>query len=380
MSGALRVTPLHARHVEAGARLVPFAGFEMPLLYRSIVAEHLVVRSSAGLFDVSHMGEIVLHGADAVTLAQRVFSNDVAETAVGRVRYGLLCQADGGVLDDVTLYRLAPETLLLCVNATNTRTDLEWIEQVRRDHGFACEVRDESEETALLALQGPRAREIARELRPAQAPEPRRWRFLETTLAGIPLRLSRTGYTGEDGYELYVASERAEALWDALCETGGERLSRAGLGARDTLRTEMGFPLYGHELTPERSPIAAGLERFLAFGRGFIGEEALRRERERGPRERLVGLMLEGRQVARSGYPILEDERVGTVSSGTYGPSVERSIAIGYVPPRCAARGTRLSVEVRGRRVPCQVSELPFYRRGDGGQSESGRRDDRKDL
>lgn len=363
MTQRLCTTQLHLRHVEQGARMVPFAGFEMPLLYTSILEEHRAVRSSAGLFDVSHMGEIRLRGRDALATAQLLFSNDVAGTEVGRVRYGLLCLEDGGVVDDVTLYRAGEDEVLFCVNASNIAEDLAWMREVQRMSGLACEIIDESAETALLALQGPRALALVAPLLPPDTRPPRRWRFVQTQLAGIPVWLSRTGYTGEDGYEMYTRSERVVALWDALREAGGEALSPAGLGARDTLRTEMAYPLYGHELDREHNPVEAGLERFLAFGRGFSGEAALRRVCERGPEQRLAGLLLEGRQVARSGYPILAEARIGTITSGTYGPSVERSIALGYLEARYAEPGSCIAVEVRGRGIPCKVTKTPFYGR-----------------
>jgi aminomethyltransferase len=341
--------------------MVPFAGFEMPVQYGSIVEEHRAVRASAGLFDVSHMGEIRLRGSGALELAQRLFTNDMTGSEAGRVRYGMLCLEDGGVVDDVTLYRLDDDELFFCVNAANIGEDLAWMREVHKSSGLRCEVIDESSDTALLAIQGPDALQIVGGLLPHGLRGPGRWRFVEVELAGIPVLLSRTGYTGEDGYEIYLAAERALALWDALREAGSDRLGLAGLGARDTLRTEMAYPLYGHELDRGRNPIEAGLARFVAFGRGFVGEPALHQVQEAGPRDCLVGLVLEGRQVARSGYSILGEDRVGTVTSGTFGPSIERSIAMGYVAARYAVIGTRLDVEVRGRSIPCQVTQTPFY-------------------
>lgn len=343
--------------------MVPFAGFEMPVVYTSIVAEHRAVRDSAGLFDVSHMGEIRLRGRDALEAAQRLFTNDVAGSDPGRVRYGLLCLDDGGVVDDVTLYRSGEDEVFFCVNAANIAADLAWMREVRQRNGLNFDIIDESEETALLALQGPGALGLLGSLLPSDTRPPGRWRFMRTRVAGIPVWLSRTGYTGEDGCEIYAPSEHAMALWDALREAGGEALQPAGLGARDTLRTEMGYPLYGHELDRGRNPVEAGLDRFLAFGRGFVGEAALQRAREQGPEQRLMGLVLEGRQVARSGYPILAETQIGTITSGTYGPSVERSIALGYLAARYAVAGTRLQVGVRGRNVPCEVTKTPFYSR-----------------
>jgi len=360
---ALRRTPVWARHVEAGARMTPFAGFDMPVVYSSILDEHRAVRARAGLFDVSHMGELRLRGPAALEFAQRVFSNDVAGTAPGRVRYGLLCVESGGVVDDVTLYRTGEREILLCVNASNVASVLSWLRQVHAGARLDCEIEDESDATGLVALQGPQALAIAAKLLAADFRAPKRWHFARTELAGVRVLLSRTGYTGEDGYEIFAPAERTVALWDALREAGGESLALAGLGARDTLRTEMAYPLYGHELDLEHDPIEAGLERFLAFGRGFCGEPALRRRAEEGPKRRLVGLRLEGRQVARPGFRIVSERGDGVVTSGTFGPSVDASIALGYVPAGFAA-GAQLHVEIRGKNAPCAIVATPFHKRG----------------
>jgi aminomethyltransferase len=335
----------------------------MPVLYTSIVAEHHAVRTQAGIFDVSHMGEVRLRGPSAIGLAERIFTNHASKTGEGRVRYGLLCLEDGGVVDDVTLLRTGPEEVLLCVNAANIEADLDWIREVDRRERFGCDVIDESPETGLLAVQGPEVRALIDRLLPANRPAPRPWRFAATEVAGIAVLLSGTGYTGEDGFEIFVPGDRAAALWDALLEAGQGRLVPAGLGARDTLRTEMAYSLYGHEIDRSRNPIEAGLERFVAFGTGFIGEEAIAAVRDEGPAQQKVGLVLEQRTVARPGTPILDEGPVGTVTSGTYGPTVERSIGIGYVPAQYASVGTSLAVEIRGRRVPCSVTETPFYGR-----------------
>ncbi len=369
VSEATRRTPLHARHVAAGARMVPFAGWEMPVLYSSIVDEHRAVRTRAGLFDVSHMGELRIQGPDAAALAQRLLTNDVAGAAIGRVRYGMLCREDGGVIDDVTAYRVAADDVLLCVNASNTAEDFEWLRKVHAESGLDCELRDESDATSLLAIQGPEALRIAALVVEDGEPAPRRWHFRPARAAGAPVWLSRTGYSGEDGYEIFTSGEHATDLWDALLEAGAGALAPAGLGARDTPRTEMAYPLYGHELTRERSPIQAGLERFVRLGAGFVGEAALAAQQQAGADPRLVGLVLEGRAVARQGYMIHADAAsgssaaIGVVTSGTWGPSVERSIAIGYVPAEFAEPGTPLSVEIRKRAAPCTVTQTPFYSR-----------------
>ncbi len=360
----LRRTPLWSRHVEAGARMVAFAGFDMPVVYASIKDEHRAVRTRAGLFDVSHMGEVRLRGPAALELGQRLFTNDVAGTGIGRVRYGLLCVENGGVVDDITLYRAGERELLLCINASNIAADLAWLREVHAKSRLDCEILDESDATGLLALQGPEAPAIVARLAPAGMKAPKRWHFAHAEIAGIPVLLSRTGYTGEDGYEIFAPAARTGALWDALREAGGDALALAGLGARDTLRTEMAYPLYGHELDLEHDPIEAGLERFVAFGRGFIGETALRSHVARGgPSRTLVGLVLEGRQVARPGFRIETPDGDGVVTSGTFGPSVDGAIALGYVPAKFAA-GANLHVEIRGKRVACKVVSTPFYKRG----------------
>jgi len=358
-------TPLWSRHRDAGARLVPFAGWEMPVTYSSILDEHRAVRTSAGLFDVSHMGEIRLRGPGALELAQRLFTNDVAGAELGRVRYGLLCLESGGAVDDVTLYRTGEHEVLFCVNASNIAADREWMHSVHASMHSRCEIVDESEATGLLALQGPAALALVAELVPKGFVRPKLWHFAETRLGSLPVLLSRTGYTGEDGYEIFVDAARAGALWDLLREAGGARVTPAGLGARDTLRTEAALPLYGHELDREHDPIEAGLERFVAFGRGFCGEPALRARADAGPTRRLVGLVLEGRQVARPGFRIASPQGDGIVTSGTFGPTVDRSIALGYAPAGVTA-GARIHVEIRGKLQPCEVVATPFYRRKRG--------------
>ena len=360
--GPLARTPLWPRHQAAGAKLVPFAGFDMPVVYTSILEEHRAVRTRAGLFDVSHMGEVRLRGPGALELAQNLLTNDVVGAEIGRVRYGMLCHDDGGVVDDVTLYRTGEREVLFCVNASNIPSDLAWMRELHRRTKSACELVDESEATALLALQGPEALAIAAKLLPAGFAPPKLWHFAKAALGGIDVLLSRTGYTGEDGYEIFAEAGRALALWDLLRDAGGERLSPAGLGARDTLRTEAALPLYGHELDRQHDPLEAGLERFVAFGRGFNGEAALRARAGAGPRRRLAGFVLDGRQVARTGFAIHTPSGDGIVTSGTYGPTVDRSIALGYVPADLAA-GARVHVEIRGKEAPCEVVATPFYRR-----------------
>jgi aminomethyltransferase len=366
----LRRTPLYETHRRLGARLVPFAGFEMPVQYGSILEEHRAVRERAGLFDVSHMGQIHLRGSSAVASAERLLSCPVASLRPGRVRYGLLCNEDGGVVDDVTVYRLGDDALFLCVNAANVEKDRAWIHE-RAAAGTG--VHDASEATALLALQGPASARILERLSEAPLAGMRRFRFLEGKLAGRPALISRTGYTGSDGFELYLAANDAKALFDALLEAGRDAgLRPAGLGARDTLRLEAALPLYGHELDATTTPLEAGLERFVKLERGgFVGAEALSRQLARGLERRLVGFELVGRGIARAGYPLTaEGGPVGTVTSGGPSPTLGRSIGLGYVPPRLTGPGTHLDVLVRGRKVPARVVVTPFVGRT-GASSDS---------
>jgi aminomethyltransferase len=366
---SLRETPLAGAHRALGARMVEFGGFLMPVQYTSILAEHAAVRERAGLFDVSHMGEIHLTGPGAVAAAERLVTCNVASLAVGAVRYGCLCNEAGGTVDDVTIYRLAEDALFFCVNASNIEKDHDWIRRHAGDPA-AVRVEDRSANFGLLALQGPLAAAILQRLTDLPLADLRRFRFREGTVAGARVLVSRTGYTGADGFELYVAADRVVALWEALLAEGGPLgLAPAGLGARDTLRLEAALPLYGHELDDATSPLEAGLARFvkLADG-GFIGCEAMRARLAQGHSRALVGFVLEDPGVARAGYPIVCDGReVGSVTSGAPSPTLGRSIGLGWVPPALAAKDTAIAVRVRGRDLRARVVETPFVHKVDGG-------------
>ncbi len=358
---SLRRTPLAETHRRLGARMVEFAGFEMPVQYRSILEEHAAVRQRAGLFDVSHMGQIHLRGPHAVAAAERLVSCPVASLRPGRVRYGLLCNERGGVVDDVTVYRLAEDALFFCVNAANVEKDACWI----LEHAGGARVEDRSEATGLLALQGPASRGVLeRAGAPPLASLPR-FRFVEGTVAGLPALLSRTGYTGSDGFEIYVEAGRVVALWEGLLAAGAPLgLVPAGLGARDTLRLEAALPLYGHELDDSTTPLEAGLDRFVKLDQGgFIGAEALAAARARGRQRALVGFVLEDRGVARAGHEILAaGQRIGHVTSGAPSPTLGKSIGLGYVPPAFVEPGSRLEIAIRERAVPARVVATPFVR------------------
>lgn len=353
-------TPLYALHRRLGARLVPFAGFEMPVQYAGILAEHAAVRSAAGLFDVSHMGQLHLRGPGAVAAGERLLSCPVASLRPGRVRYGLLCNEEGGVVDDVTVYRLADDALMLCVNAANVEKDWRW---VVRHAGDGVAASNRSAETALLALQGPASAAVLASLCSLDPGALRRFTFAEGTVAGRPALVSRTGYTGSDGFELYLDAAAGETVFESLLEAGRPHgLAPAGLGARDTLRLEAALPLYGHELDDGTSPLEAGLERFVKRqAGGFLGAEAIERRAAAGHPRALVGFVLDGRGVARAEHVILHEGRpVGRVTSGAPSPTLGKPIGLGYVPPALSVPGTLVEIAIRERGVPARIVRTPF--------------------
>jgi aminomethyltransferase len=358
----LRRTPVYEIHRRLSARLVEFAGFEMPVQYTSIVNEHRAVREAAGLFDVSHMGQIWLRGPQALAAVDRLLTRRVTDLRVGRVRYGLLCNERGGVVDDVTVYREGEDRVFLCVNAANIEKDYRWIV---RSAPAGAGVRDESDAFGLLALQGPRAVEV---LGRAAGPEPlalRRYAFARTAVAGVPALVSRTGYTGSDGFEIYLEAGATARVFEALLDAGGPLgLVPAGLGARDTLRLEAAMPLYGHELDDDTTPLEAGLERFVDWeGRDFVGREALLAQRRAGLPRTLVGFELLERGVARAGYAVARAGAVvGRVTSGGPSPTLGKSIGLAYVPPELAAPGTPLDILIRERATAARVVEIPFWK------------------
>ncbi|MDQ6731115.1 MAG: glycine cleavage system aminomethyltransferase GcvT [Actinomycetota bacterium] len=347
----LRRSPLHARHIAAGARLVPFAGWEMPVQYAGVREEHLAVRRGAGMFDVSHMGQIETRGPGAAALLQRLISSDVRRLAEGGAQYGLLCREDGGVLDDLISYRLADCHYLTVTNAANHERDLAWFQG--HAGGFDVDVIDCRDVFAMIAVQGPSARRILNAL--ADGPLPPRMHCGERTLAGVPLLFCGTGYSGEEGAELLCDPLRAGELWDALLAAG---VTPAGLGARDTLRLEACFPLYGNELSPDRTPIASGLGWACREQTGFIGAEQVAAERSAGPAQRLVAFVITGAGIARSGNPVAGG---GVVTSGTFSPCLRRGVGLGYVPAARAEPGTAFQINVRGTLRDAVVVPKPIY-------------------
>ena len=373
-------TPLYQVHRALGARMIEFGGWQMPVQYSGILAEHRAVRTQVGLFDLSHMGEIEIAGPRAYEVCQELFVTDIARIQIMQAQYSVMCFADGGIVDDVIIYRLAEERYLVCVNAANRTTDYEWMAQHNRDR---AEVIDRSDEYALLALQGPQAQTVLSRLTPHDLSAIHRYWAAQGEVAGVPTLLARTGYTGEDGFELFVPAERAEHMWQACGEAGrAANLIPVGLGARDTLRLEAGYLLYGNDIDARTTPLEAGLRRLVRFEAGpFVGSEALRKQQTDGIEKQLVGIKMEAAGIPRQGYTIWSGEQqVGVVTSGTQSPMLGVGIALGYVSPSCAdekskralqtdkaghiySSGTPLAVAIRNRHIPATVVKPPFYRR-----------------
>jgi aminomethyltransferase len=354
-AATLRHTPLDERHRAAGARMVPFAGWEMPVQYAGVIEEHHAVRAACGVFDVSHMGEIETSGSDALAVLQRLLSNDVSKIEVGGAQYSVLCRDDGGVLDDLFTYRLAEVRYLTVTNAANHETDLAWFREVAGE--FDCEVADRLADYAMLAVQGPEARGIVAGL--ADGELPARMHAAAVALDGAEALVCGTGYTGEDGVEVLIAPEAAPRLWDSLLAAGA---TPAGLAARDTLRTEVCFHLYGNDLSVDRNPIEAGLGWCCKEETAFIGSEAIAEARATGTPERLAPFVLTDRGIPRQGNPVVVGgEPVGTVTSGTHSPSLERGIGMAYVRAELAEPGTEIEIDVRGRLRPGRIESKPLY-------------------
>jgi aminomethyltransferase len=352
-------TPLYDWHVAHGARMVDFAGWDMPIQYSTIVDEHTTVRTGAGLFDISHMGRLSFAGPGSLDLIQHVYTNNAATMKDGQARYGLITNENGGIRDDVLVYRW-PYGWLMVVNASNRDKIVAWLEQHKQ--GRDVEVSDRTTATCMIAVQGPRAVELCRGLTDADAGQLAYYHAAPTRCLGQQCVLSRTGYTGEDGVEIMIGATHGPALWEELVRRGAKP---CGLGARDTLRLEAAMPLYGHELSEEIDPFQAGLGWAVKLDKGdFIGRDALLRRKQDAALRQRVGLTLEGKRIAREGAAVLHEGReVGRVTSGTFTPTLQKAVAMAYVDPACKAVGTVCAVDVRGKPEPARVVELPFYRR-----------------
>ncbi len=366
MTPAPARTPLYDWHARHGARFVPFAGWEMPVQYTGIMEEHRATRTGAGLFDVSHMGEAIVTGPQAAEFLDHVATNRLGDLGVGRARYTLLCAPDGGVVDDIIVYRTGPQDFLLCLNAGNTPGDLAWL--AGHAARFDCKFRDASPDYAQLALQGPRAVEIAARLAPpavnlADVP---RFSFVEILLSGAPILASRTGYTGEDGFEFYLRPDQAATFADALLVAGADLgLKPCGLGARDSLRLEAGLPLYGHEISREISPLQAGLGWAVKLDKpgGFIGRDALAAEAAQGSPSRVVFFVLDDRRVARADMVVsAAGKPVGKILSGTVSPMLNQPIGSALVNRAALDAGAALTVDVRGAAIPLRLAKPPLHK------------------
>lgn len=364
----LKRTPFHDFHVAAGARLVDFAGWEMPIVYKSIVEEHEQTRKSGTLFDVSHMGRLEFRGPDAAAFLDLVLTRNIQTQKVGQCRYSLVCNANGGVMDDIIVSRDTKRWLMVC-NASNRDKLVAYFHQVRHDRGFDFDMADETESTAMVAIQGPKVIDRLADVLPVDVRGMKRYTFVAEELLMTPVVVFRSGYTGEDGVEVVIPA-KAAAMAVKLLAGGLDKVDAtirpAGLGARDTLRLEAGMPLYGHELNEHIDPISAGLGWAVDLTKNFIGVEALRKVHADGPKRKLVGLELEGRRIARQGVAIVPaggGEAIGEVTSGTFSPTLQKSIAMAFVNADQTEVGTALAADLKGTLNPAKVVPLPFYKK-----------------
>ena len=355
----IRQTSLYDTHLALGARIVPFGGWAMPIQYDSILQEARAVRSNVGLFDVSHMGRLKIQGSGAAPLLSRVLSVGAISMRPGRARYCLICNEDGGIIDDCIVYRNADEDFLLVPNASNTGTVIDWLHRWNTQPNTAT-ITNITAETAMIAVQGPQAIPMLNELTADDISSVLPFNTIRTQIDGIDALLAHTGYTGEDGFEAILDAERSARLWTLLVERGA---ASCGLGARDVLRLEAGLLLHGNDMSVDTNPYEAGLERFVRPDRrGYIARDALLRARDEGVDRKLVGFFMTGRGIARHGHPICHDGRViGEVTSGSPSPLLDRNIGLGYVPADYSAVGTNLQIDIRGRIVDAEVTTLPFY-------------------
>jgi len=358
-------TPLHDRHVALGAKIEPFAGYLMPIQYSGVLAEHMAVRNNAGLFDLSHMGEFRLKGPQALAFLDMLLTNN-ADVEPGRAFYSTMCYPDGGIVDDLIVYRISAEEFLMVVNAANLDKDWAWV--TSHAGSYDLSLANESDDTALIAIQGPRAQSIALGLCDAALDSIPYYAHVPGRVAGVPALVARTGYTGEDGFEFYVSSGDAAAVWDAFMATApSSGIVPVGLAARDTLRLEVGYVLYGNDIDHTTTPIEAKLNWVvkLASGKDFIGREVLARQKAEGVARSLIGLSVEGRGIIRHGTEIYSGcEKVGVVTSGTMAPAIGVSVGLGYVGKPWAKTGTELEAQIRGNRIPVKVVKIPFYTKG----------------
>ncbi|MET4106499.1 glycine cleavage system aminomethyltransferase GcvT [Hymenobacter sp. UYP22] len=361
MSESLKTVPLNDVHQQLGAKMVPFAGYNMPVRYSSDLEEHHTVRRAVGIFDVSHMGEFRVRGPQALPLIQRVTSNDASKLTPGKAQYSCLPNQQGGIVDDLLVYMLAEEDYLLVVNASNIDKDWNWIQQFNTD---GADMQNVSDEMSLFAVQGPKATAALQSLTEADLSTIPYYSFVQGTFAGAPdVIISATGYTGAGGFELYVPNHYAQQVWEKVMEAGQPYgLKPIGLGARDTLRLEMGYCLYGNDITDETSPLEAGLGWITKFTKDFTNSDSLKAQKEAGVERKLVGFLMDGPGIPRSHYPLVNEagEVIGEVTSGTQSPSLSKGVGLGYVQTELSKPGTQIFVQVRGKNLPATITKLPF--------------------
>jgi aminomethyltransferase len=359
----MKNTALTSTHIDLGAKMVPFAGYNMPVSYEGVNIEHETVRKAVGVFDVSHMGEFLITGEHALALIQKIGSNDAAKLTDGKAQYSCMPNADGGIVDDLIIYRFNEEKYLLVVNASNIEKDWNWISQ---HNTMDATMRDLSDEYSLLAIQGPKAAEAMQSLTDVDLLAIKFYTFQVAPFAGAEnVIISATGYTGSGGFEIYVKNDDAQRVWDRVFEAGADYgIKPIGLAARDTLRLEMGFCLYGNDIDDTTSPIEAGLGWITKFTKDFVNSEALKEQKENGPKRKLVGFEIDERGIPRQGYEIVDDSGkvIGNVTSGTMSPSLEKGIGMGYVPTEYATPGSKINIQIRKKALPATVVKMPFYK------------------
>lgn len=364
----MKKTPLYERHLALGARMIDFGGWIMPVQYANVIEEHHATRTRAGLFDICHMGEIDVRGPNALALLQRVVSRNLEGQAVGQMKLCLMTNEQGGILDDLTVYRLEDDRYLMVTNASTKDKDLRWLQARKQAEGLSgVEITDRTDETGKLDLQGPQAQAMLQGLAEADLAALKYYHCLNTTVAGIPALVSRSGYTGEDGFEIYAAGERIGEVWDRLLAAGaGAGLKPVGLGARDTLRLEAGLMLYGHEMDESVSPFEVTYGWVVDLEKAFAGRDALDLQKKTGLARKLVGFEMVGRGIARQGYKVFrQGGEIGEVTSGTLAPTLNKAVGLAFVPAICTEPGTEIDILIRERPVPAKVVRLPFYRRSD---------------
>lgn len=361
----MKNTPLHEKHVALNAKIIDFGGWAMPVQYTNVIDEHKATRNAAGLFDICHMGEIEVKGPQAFDLLQLILTRNLADQEIGQVKLSVLLNYEGGIIDDLTVYKMAKDSYMLVTNATTKDRDWQWIKSIQRDNGFDCNLKDISNKTGKLDLQGPHAEENLQTLTPDNLKNLRFYHFFESHVSGIPSIISRSGYTGEDGFEIYASANKIGDIWDKFIATGtGWGIKPVGLGARDTLRLEAGMMLNGQDMSEEISPLEVPYSWLVEWNKDFIGKKALKVIKEQGIKKKLVGVEMTGRGIARHGYKVFHGaQEIGVVTSGTFSPTLSKAIGLAFIDMKFSAPDTEISIAIRDTISPAKVVKIPFYKR-----------------